>query len=444
MRHSLSRSRHSWTSVPLVVAVLALTGPGPACQEDSSLSRKTNGDFRDVVVTNSGKEIRGRVVQRYAPKEVLLLRDGKRVRVPSKDVKSMTTVNDLLREFFERSVESKEQNHAWILAEWAESKGLHAMAQLQAMRVLAADPDHEKAHTLLGHKQGKEGWLWKRESTFLPKARFDEYTSEWGHPLLLSSEHFALRTNADLERAVNALLDLERLYVWWFETFGKALELEEVVEPLMNVQIHKSVDGFPAWTGEKLPYYWPQPNGDISHSYFEGDAGRPKMLFQLGTEQILYNALAHGISVNDVSTKERYAAWLEVGLGQWVEGLFSGPPGGAIAGTPTIDAEQARLVLQQRRLRLPNLLGVRFGMFHDVTDERPVYWAQSALFVAFLMDNSDYRSKLLELVRTTLAETKGSSSSVFDKVFDTRIEKLEAPWLQWLEQKTGVAPRRTR
>lgn len=442
MRHNHTRPRLPWRNVAIGVAVLALASARPPCQEDSS-HRKTSDDARDVVVTSSGKEIRGRVIQRYGAKEVMLLRDGKRVRIPTRDVKSMTTVNDLLREFFERGSESREQSHAWILCEWAESKGLQAMARLQALRVLIADPDFEKAHLFLGHRKGKDGWLWKRDASFMSKAAFDEYTGEWGHPLILPSEHFLLRTNASVERAVNALLDLERLYLWWFEAFGKQLELEEVVVP-MNFFARKSIDEFPAWTGAKIPYYWPQPNGDTSFTYFDGDAGRPRMLFQLGTEQILYSALAKGYSVNDASTKDRYAAWLEVGLGQWTQSLFSGPPGEAAAGTPAIDAEQARLVMQEERLRLPNLLGVRFGMFHDLTDEAPVYWAQSATFVAFLMDDSDYRSKLLELLRTTLAGGKGSSSSVFDRVFGTRIEKLEAPWLRWLEQKTGLRAKRRR
>jgi hypothetical protein len=426
--------------VPLVAALAAIA-PG---QQESTWSRTVTGDFRDVVVTTGGKEIRGRVVSRYSPKEVMLLRDGKRVRIPARDVQSMITVNDQLREFFARQTDPQAKpTHAWVLAEWAQTKGLEAMARLQAIRVLSAHPDFEPAHEFLGHKKSGDQWRWRRDDSFFSREKFEEYTAEWGHPLILPSEHFVLRTTVPLDRAVDTLFDLERLYLWWFEEFGKALELDEVVEP-MDVYVHKDRSSFPAWTGEGLPYYWPQPNGDITYTYYETGAPRARMLFQLGTQQILYNALADGYSAMEASTKERYAAWVEVGLGSWAETAFGGPPGRAAAIAPALDKEAAKFVLEGNRLRLPNLLGLRYDMFHNISDETPVYWAQVHTFVHFLMADSQHRPALLRFLRLALAEGKGSSSSLFDKVFEQKIERLERPWLEWLEQQTGMRAARRR
>jgi hypothetical protein len=419
---------------PARLVLIALLAGSAAGQQDS----------RDVIVTTAGKEIRGRVVARYAPQEVMLLRDGKRVRVPARDVQSMTTINDWLREFFARDSDPQTKPaHAWILAEWAQTKGLAAMARLQAIRVLLAHADFAAAHEFLRHKKSGEGWLWRRDEMLMPREQLEAYTSEWGHPLILPSEHFVLRTTAPLARAVETLFDLERLYLWWFDEFGKALELEEVVEP-MDVYVWKDVDGFPAWTGAKLPYYWPQPNGDITYTYQEPGAVRARMLLQLGTQQILYNALAQGYSAMEASTKERHAAWVEVGLGMWVESAFGGPSGRAAALAPALDRDAAKLVLEGNRLRLPILLGLRYGMFHDISDEQPFYWAQAGTFVHFLMADSQRRDALLRFLRLALADGKGSSSSLFDKVFELKIERLERPWLDWLEQQTGLraAPRR--
>jgi hypothetical protein len=141
------------------------------------------------------------------------------------------------------------------------------------------------------------------------------------------------------------------------------------------------------------------------------------------------------------SPKQRLAAWVDVGLGQWVEScLRNSEPGYAAPSPPKLDRGQAALVLQERRYGLPNMVGLRYGMFHNPATATDYHWAISSTFVAFLMadDAGGLRSKFLEFVRQAYAGGKGSSSSVLDRVLGVRLEKLEQPWLDWVARTAGV------
>ena len=43
-----------------------------------------------------------------------------------------------------------------------------------------------------------------------------------------------------------------------------------------------------------------------------------------------------------------------------------------------------------------------------------------------------------ETVRAALAERKGDSSSLFDKVMGQRVEDLELPFRKWLKKVAGI------
>ena len=64
------------------------------CASCAVLTAQRSDDQRDVVITTSGKTLHGRVSQRFDPKEITLLQGGKRVRIPAKRVKTITTVVD--------------------------------------------------------------------------------------------------------------------------------------------------------------------------------------------------------------------------------------------------------------------------------------------------------------------------------------------------------------
>ena len=122
-----------------------------------------------------------------------------------------------------------------------------------------------------------------------------------------------------------------------------------------------------------------------------------------------------------------------------------GPAGYAQPKRPAVDRNQALLVLRSRPYGLENMIGLRFSRFHDVTTQTPIHWANAATFVAFLMDDTKSiktRENFLRYIDLVYTQSKGNSSSIFDKTMETKIEKLEGPWIAWLERATGVKARR--
>lgn len=401
-------------------------------------------DRRDVVELDRGQPVTGRVVNPFDKEEVLVLQGGKRVRLPRERVKSMVTVRDLLAELLHMHLSTpNEASRLQILAEWARSKELDDMAALFAYRALCIDPEYAPAHELLGHRQQGEHWMWRRGERFMTKAAFDEYVADYGHPLELKSEHWQLRTDAGVERAVDTLLDLERLYLFLFEKFGARLDLYESLSPVL-VLARKNEATFPGWTQLPIPYYHPPGTPEGVYTFFgadkDGPAGRATALFRVGTEALLNRCLA--VDAVYPTFEHRLVDWFEIGFGQWVESQLAGAPGRAVPRPPSMTQERVRLVLDERRYKLPILLqrNVDDNYYDSVTDYKEMDWAYAQAFVAFLMEDQTEggtADKLLAYAYQSMRKKKGDSSSAFDKAFGARIETLEKPFAAWLRQHAG-------
>src|SRR5690606_34858391 len=212
---------------------LALTAVFSCALVGQAVDPDRRDDLRDVVTVARGKPVTGRVANPFHPDELLVLQGGKRVRVARKDVTALDTVTMRLRELLQmHAVVPDEPDRLWILAEWAASRQLHAMAQVFAYRILCIDPEHAESHQLLGHRRRGSAWLWRRGDRFMPRAAFDAYVADIGHPFELRSEHWWIKTDAGVRRAVDALLDLERLYLFFFDRFGNDLDAYEVLRPV--------------------------------------------------------------------------------------------------------------------------------------------------------------------------------------------------------------------
>ncbi|MCB9881791.1 MAG: hypothetical protein H6834_08385 [Planctomycetes bacterium] len=419
---------HGTLAVLLVISCQALAqvvDPGDA------------DDERDRVETTNGRTLRGRVVTPYDPAELLLLQGSKRVRVPRAQVRTTHTVFDDLREFLAlRARPIADVSYQWLLVEWAREHDLHEMAQLQAYHVLVLDPQHEKAHTLLEHKRRGDTWFWKRKQKYLTQREWDDYVAEWGHPLTLRSVHFRMRTDAGVRVAVDALMDLERLYVWWFDAFGEPLNLQEVLDP-MDFHVWKSAESFPGWTEMRLAYYIPRPYDDIAYSFVRAQGSRPENLLRLGMEHILNRALA--VDADPGSRKNRVCAWMELGVGQWAETFFDGPPGKARPTSASISPSDAKMVLEQRRYELKHILHryVRDSYYAAVTRFNQLDWTYAQLFVTFLMDETKpdaTRADFLQYMVLAMREKRGDSSRAFDVAMKRKIETLERPFEEWLRK----------
>jgi hypothetical protein len=395
-------------------------------------------DARDSLVRTDGKQLAGRVVNTFAPDELVLLQQGKRVRVPRAELRALDLVADRVREFCQRRVALHGQAKAqWFLVEWAATKGLAGLARTQALALVLADDGLERAHEFLGHKRSPKGWLWPHDERWLLRDQLLGSLAET--PCELVGERFALRCDGGLQAAVLALLDLERLGVAWFDTFGAALRPDEVLSPL-RVVVHRTADEFPKWGFRPLPYYVPPPHGDEARTFYTAaDPGRPQRLFFVGTQALLYRTLVGEVA--RASDRDRACPWLEIGLGMWFENTLQGPPGRAVPGPPKAQDLQAMQALA-RRVRLVQLLHLPMYGGYYLTDDTAtaVHWAASTMFVAWLLEPGHQpptREPFLEFVRQALAERKGDSSSAFDQAMGQKVEALEEPWLAWLTNVAG-------
>ena len=423
---------------------LALT-TGAEAQLQQQRSR--GDDMRDTVQLHSGKTVRGRVLRRFDPNELVIVQGGKRKEFRHDKVAEVSTVRDHLREFFEarQGQDHDAADTHWHLCRWAHDRELYHLARVEAYATLARDPDHIDAHTYLEHKQRGNGtWRWRLDGRLVSKSRFDDRTGEIGSGLELRSEAFILQTNVDLRRATDALLDLERLHVFWLEEYGPKLELDEIVDPL-PVKLFKSQDDFPALTSSyRRPYFLPNPHNEKSFLYFEEDADRPTGMFSTVTQHILYHSLARDADPGD--PKARFCDWLEIGLGEWMESRCSGPAGLVEIGDAVMEPWVATATVEGRRYSLKNMLHLTLqdhfytgGSIRRRTgrNRSETHWAAVQAFTTFLLDeeaNPGTDRLVWEYLYTALRLGRGDSSSAFDKAFGRDIEEYEKPWQRWLDR----------
>lgn len=421
---------------------------------------QSDKDLRDVVKTKDGKEVRGRVLRFYDEKEVVVLQGikplagsgagGKRVRIPRANVVSVETVNTHLRKFMDRRAAAGDDvDKLWGLVKWADSRGLVAMAQLQALDVVLRDDGHEAAHRHLGHRKARRGWLWKRKSSFLSRRRYEAKIAKWGSALVLPTEHFELRTDAGLRLAVDVAFDLEKVYLHWFQLFGKPMRLQETISP-MSVHLYRDVKRFPVWTfWVKLPYYMPPQAGDIAKTFVAPETTEPEQLITVVTQQLIYRTVrATGLGgragTGNVDPSHHVSGWLEYGIGQWMESMFQGKYGRLKMRRPTPDPRQTLVLSRMNELGLKSFLHASYSQFLDYSKRTKERWALSSHLVHYLMEKDHgHREGFLQYICDVFRDGKGDSSTAFASFWRKPLPELERLLRDWLvRQPGGGNPRR--
>lgn len=395
-------------------------------------------DERDCVTLASGRVVRGRVATPYAAEELLVVTGGKRTRIPVGDVRGLDTVAANVAAFFERRLRHRDSARALrYLVDWAVQHELPGLARLQATELVLLDDGDATMHAFLGHRQRRGTWQWPLESKWRTREQLEQSLVD--RPLRIQGERFALRCDAGLLANVRALLDLEHLAVVWFARFGKELGLREVLEPI-EVQTFRNADEFPKWGFRPRPYFEPPPHSDVGRTFYSGAAPvRPDALFFVGAQGLLYRTLIGEASQQD--SRGRVCAWLEVGIGMYLQGMMRGPAGFA---TPATSQPPDLVALRAlgRGYRLTHLIHLpMYGSFYLTDDTTTATnWAAAEMFVTWMLakDNKrQLRRPFLDYVIAALRERKGDSSTAFDRVIGTPIERLEEPWLEWLHDLTG-------
>jgi hypothetical protein len=397
-------------------------------------------DLRDRVVLVDGGEVRGRVVTPFAPDEVLLVRGGERIRVARGRIQAIHTITlDVATLLDERLDAKRNPRFHWMLADWARSKGLDAMARLQAYETILLDPDHAAAHAWLGHRpHPRHGFVRPVGSRWMNAEQWAEHHATMGRPLELESEHFVVRTSAGLRTAIDTLVDLERLYVFVLAEYGEGLQLREAIEKL-RIDVWSAAERFPALSSEAaIPYFEPRPFADRGHTRLLVEGTRPEDLFTVATQALLYRCLADDAPVPEQMA--RLCPWAELGFARHVQSRLHGAPGAAVARDPGLESWELALAQSFRTYRLTTLtrLNLRDHFYGSFGNSEGVHWASTHAFAQFLLDpavDKERPGRFLAYLRTALRDAQGDSSSTFDRVFGLEIETLEGPFLSWLARQ---------
>jgi len=427
---------------------------------------------RDRVFLKNGKEERGVVIESCHPDRILLLRHGnRREEIRRGDIRRIDLLRDRLAAFVRVRRQGLSIEAEWGLVEDAKRAGLEHMARLQAYHVLLRDPEHRSAHEFLGHERASSGWRWAIDGKPVTRDAFEDLSADWNHRLVLESEHFLVETNCGLRRGLDVLFDLEGLYVWWMENLGPALRAaEDVDDPEAEritflVHTSRADPSFLQRTSEEDAYYDPSQNSDaasgsfnVARTYYATGGERPELLFELGTEALLFSTLVLGRTRDEADDKiRRLSHWADIGLGCWVARHCGGSPGYPEIRPPfrrefLLDPETARMSLERiaaphHLLRgwseLANLVDLPYLELVGRDPNTLRARARACSFVSFLLEAQPAagpdektlhsgRDALWTYFREVYCTQKAYSSSAFDDgLVGAKVESLEGAWKAW-------------
>lgn len=399
-------------------------------------------DLRDRIVKADGRELTGRIFSRFDGDTIVLQQGTHRLDIPRADVASIDSVRERVGACLRRfDALPDHAQHLWFLVGHAQSQQLPDLARLLALDLVLRHPDHEDARAFLGHRRRGKDWLWPDGDQWRTLADLERQHGEWGRAFVVDSEHFRLHTNASLRRAVDALLDLERVYQWWLARFGEPLRLYELRGERIVFEVWRERDAFPRLNKLEHPYFQHriedrQP--PFARTYFDGAAGRPTRLTEVAVQALLYRTLADDPGM---PSAHRFCGWGEVGLARYCERCLAGPPGRLAPVDWRLPLDEAALVAADPERRLVNLTHRSTRQLHfTVTDEVATDWATVHLFVTFLL-TSDPSSGLgqgfLDYLRAAVRGAKGDSSTELDRALGRKLETLEAPLREWVRVATA-------
>lgn len=418
----------------------------------SSARPPAQEDLRDKVTLKDGEVVSGRVFSRHADESVTVQIGRRRRQLPKADVVAMDTVRDRVREFFALLDRLPDNlKHRWFMARWAIDHELPELANLTALDVVLRDPGHTAARTMLGHKKRGEEWLWPYGDEWKPLAKLEEERAHWGHRWQLDGEHFHVESTAGLRRVVDALWDLERFQVIWFDRFADGLRLNEVIGRKMHFEIWPDEDsygGIRVVSGDaqgKVATFLHGEGRDgipsVGRTYFADEqAKRPVGLFEVATSHLLYRTVADDPNLPDTY---RPAAWAELGLGRYLEHSMTGPAGAATLGPWRFDVAAAEAVLARPDRDLDHVAQGDTKKYHRrVSAENLFEWPAAEMAVAWLLEtgqSNGLRRGFFRYMDESLRRMQGTSSKLLDRHLGRPIQQLDAPWRAWIRQRTDAA-----
>ncbi len=395
------------------ILTVALASPPPPLTWATPLRT----DQRDTVYLKSGRTVRGRVVLELDDKVAVLVGSRERWIARSK-IARIESIANSQRELLDKFDKAIDGVDTFLdLATFCDKRQLTHEAQLFHWRILLDQPNHAGAHEALGHRSTKRGWRIAHAGGLRTLAQLEKIRSDWSKAWKLRSEHFEVRTDTGLRRAVYTLFELEYFYRHVFDLFQADLELRELTEPI-KVYVYKNRKQFPSLSNTTSAYFASGEN--ILYTY-AALRGRPRALFHEATHAVLYN-LTGGAR----GGRGRIPAWLDEGWAEFNESVMVPERGGRVR----LDLSR-RLTRQLQAVRstkkaygLHRVLNFKSTDFGASTKQGLKYGQSYALFL-YMMTGEDgvLLPEFLKYLRAALSG-KGQAST-FRRMFRKSLTAIE-------------------
>lgn len=375
----------------------------------------------------NGRTLEGRVV--FETDTTLVLLQGSKEReLARSEIESVRSLKGSLEQLLASS-----RMLPWLdsaanleLARFCEDRGLAGEAEALRWLALLHEPESTRANEALGNLRRGEEWLVPNEGRYVSFERLRETRREWREAWELSSLHYTLTTNLELEQAIEVLFDLERFYRHFYKTLGAHLELREVVGR-MEVHIYADGESFPRNFSNRHAYYSPE----IDRIYVDAEGTLLRQsLFHEATHQLL------DVTSTGFSDVRQVPAWLDEGLAEYLATGGVGLPGrmefreGVLAGSHAHVHAQA-----EEPLSLKRVLNLSTAEFYP--QDSALMYAQSYTLVFYCMQGEDGRLRrgFFDYLGGVFA-SKSSSTSFFEQL-GREADELEAAWQRWVLALTG-------
>jgi hypothetical protein len=386
----------------------------------------------DEIVLESGRKLSGRVL--CETKDDLIIRSGRgEVEVERKSVKEVRSLEHSLAEFIRGwdSIPRTDPRALADLAQFCDTRGLPGEARNLRLRVYMLDPSSEEAAKALGAT--KVGGFWEISDDKRSK-RLDDYLAQkprWRDAIELRTAHFLVRSDLPVQRLLDAMVQLERHYLRFYEVLGPELRLYVFAEvPEVNVYADARNYPVPPQIGEES---WFQLGPNQLH-VLARDPLDLRMIHRDVTEMLLYNALRQSSGHNG-----ELQPWAQRGLAEYFAasaGLHVGDPWAPL-GTPShllFDA-QAK---DPKPLSLHRLLITGGSEFRSGPDgERRSMYAYTFMHYLLNGDSGTRREPFFAYVRDAWLGAGGTK-----RLFTTLGMSEKDLEKRWIEHVQDVANRR--
>jgi len=274
----------------------------------------TRDAVADVVVTNDGRRIEGKVLRRDAEGVLLGLPSGE-ILIPAERVKEVIPKKTVWEEYAERAEKAKSAREHVVLAEWALERGLRKEAAAEAKKALEAEPENERALSLLDRLEGRRVKARRDEAAEVRLAKEEAVPD--GFEVFRGGE-FMLATDVGEKRAGHYLSVLNELYralrvkyssVWRGRGREPMLALlfsrrEDYRDFVKKDGVDAAVDSYGYYSGKKHKAY-----------VFE---------FPGRTEAFLMHECTHQVYVERMKPKRTFTSmWLFEGMAERSEGWWN-------------------------------------------------------------------------------------------------------------------------